>query len=214
MALSALIRSRIIARIAEVVLILEGLLVLPGCWVSSINPLYDEGSVLNPHSDPDLVFDQSLIGPWSAANGKCTTLLTIAAKDHGYDLRSTDQGEGCSEEKSHYRALLVKLDSHYFLDLSPAEGDVCAMCLARHEIFLARFDKDSLSLTPIDSDWLKKSITEKTVILATVADDADTITASSKDLKAFCRKFGADKAAFRPDSTETLKRSPVPTAGN
>ena len=69
------------------------------------------------------------------------------------------------------------LDSYYFLDLSPVNKDVCDMCLAKHEIFLAKFDKDSLSLTPIDSDWLKKSISQKTVSLATVADDTDTITA-------------------------------------
>jgi hypothetical protein len=107
----------------------------------------------------------------------------------------------------------VKLDSHYFLDLSPVDGDVCTMCLARHEIFLAKFNKDSLSLTPIDSDWLKKSIALKTVMLATVSGDTDTITASPKDLKAFCRQFAEDKTAFKPVSTETLKRSAVPTAG-
>jgi hypothetical protein len=108
----------------------------------------------------------------------------------------------------------VKLDSYYFLDLSPVNKDVCDMCLAKHEIFLAKFDKGSLSLTPIDSDWLKKSIAQKTVSLATVADDTDTITASAKDLKAFCRKFAEHKATFKPDSTETLKPSPVSTAGS
>ena len=131
---------------------------------------------------------------------------TITAKDQIYDLRSSDHGEGCSEEKSHYQAVLVKLDSHYFLDLSPVDADVCALCLARHEIYLAKFDKTTFSITPIDSDWLKKSLEAKTVTLATVADDPDTITASSKDLKAFCREFAESAVVFKPDSTETLKR--------
>ena len=76
-----------------------------GCWFCrdvgfrrSIRCM-TKGASSNPHADPDLVFDQSLIGSWSAANGKCTTLLTIASKDQVYDLRSTDQGEGCSEER-------------------------------------------------------------------------------------------------------------------
>jgi len=195
-------------------LAIAALLVLTGCWVTSINPLYDEGNILNSHTDPDVVFEQSLVGSWSAGNAKCTTQLTIAAKYQVYDLQSIEQGEGCSEEKSHYQAVLVKLDSHYFLDLSPVGGDVCVMCLARHEIFLAKFDKTTFSLTPIDSDWLKKSLEAKTVTLATVADDTDTLTAASKDLKSFCRKYADDKSVFKPDSTETVKRNPVSAAAD
>jgi len=198
--------SRTLRRFSGSALILATLLVLPGCWVSSINALYDEGTIDNAHNDADVVFDQSLIGSWTAIDDKCTTVLTIAATDQVYDLQSTNQGEGCSDEKAHYQARLVKLDTHYFLDLEPMPGDVCAMCLARHEIFFAKFDKTSLSLTPIDSDWLKKSLEAKTVTLATVADDPDTITASSKDLKAFCRKFAENPDVFKPGSTETLKR--------
>jgi hypothetical protein len=205
MCLSGVFFSRTL-KLAGTALILSALLVLPGCWVTSINPLYDEGSIDNPHNDPDMVFDQSLIGSWTATNDNCTTLLTIAAKNQIYDLQSTEQGEGCSEEKSHVQASLVKLDSHYFLDLSPVDDDVCAMCLARHEVFLAKFDKTTFSLTPIDSDWLKKSLEAKTVTLATVAGDTDTITASSRDLKAFCREFAGNTEAFKPESTETLKR--------
>jgi len=193
-------------RLAGATLILAGLLVLPGCWVTSINALYDDGTIDNPHNDPDVVLDQSLIGTWTETNGKCTTLLTIAVTNQVYDLQSTEQGEECSEEKSHFQARLVKLDSHYFLDLSPVDGDVCTMCLARHEILLTKFDKTTLSLTPIDSDWLKKSVEAKKVALATVAGDTDTITASPKDLKAFCREFAENTEAFRPASTETLKR--------
>jgi hypothetical protein len=68
-------------------------------------------------------------------------------------------------------------------------------------------DKTTLSITPIDSDWLKKSIAAKTVTLATLGDDIDTITASSKELKAFCRRFAGDMAVFRPESTSTFKRN-------
>jgi hypothetical protein len=211
MPFSRVIRFRTLAKLAGVALALAGLLVLPGCWVTSINPLYEDGFLSS--KDPDVVFDQSLIGSWTDINDKCTTLLTIAAKDQVYDLQSVAQGEGCGEEKSHYQAQLVKLDSYYFLDLSPVNGDVCVMCLARHEIFLAKFDKTTFSLTPIDSDWLKKSLEAKTVALATVAGDTDTITASAKELKAFCREFANNAEVFKPGSTETLKRNPVATAG-
>ncbi len=214
MSLSRFVRSPCAPRLPRVVLALLGLLLLSGCWVASINPLYEEGSFGSLHKDPALIFDQSLVGSWGVTNDKCTTLLTITAKDEAYDLQSIDQGEGCSEEKSHQQARLVKLDGHYFLDVSPMDDDVCNMCSAKHSILLAKFEKDTLSLTPIDSDWLKKSITAKKVKLATVAGDTDTITASSKDLKSFCRKYADDKAVFKPDSADTFKRNPVSGAGD
>jgi hypothetical protein len=214
MSISDAVHSRNSPRLAGVIAVLAGLLALPGCWVSSINPLYDEGTFEHPHDDPDVVFDQRLIGSWTATDNKCTTLLTITAKDQGYDFQELEQGEGCSERKYHRLARLVKLDAHYFLDVSPMDDDVCDMCAAKHSILLARFDKMALSLAPIDSDWLKKSIAAKIVTLDTVAGDTDTITASSKDLKAFCRKFAENPEVFRMESTETFKRNPAAdTAG-
>jgi hypothetical protein len=46
--LSVVFRFRTIPGILGIALVLAALLVLPGCWVSSINPLYEEGSSLNP----------------------------------------------------------------------------------------------------------------------------------------------------------------------
>jgi hypothetical protein len=211
MSLSCLVWPGRTARMSAVLLALFGLLSLSGCWVTSINPLYEEGSLGAPQ-DTDLVFDQTLVGSWSSSSDKCKTLLTITAKDGVYDLQSIDRGEGCGEEKSHQQGRLVKLGEHYFLDVSPINDDVCEMCAAKHSIFLAEIDKATLSLTPIDSDWLKKSIAAGTVTLTTVAGDTDTITASSRDLKAFCRKFAEDEAVFKPDSTNTLERNPVSRA--
>ena len=209
MSLSGLFCARTFPRLAGSALILAALLVLPGCWVASMNPLYDEGTWDHSHDDPDVVHDQSLVGSWSLTDKKCTTLLTFAAEQEGYDMQSTEQGEGCSDDKIHRKGRLVKLGTHYFLDVEPMPSDVCDMCAAKHNIFLTEFDKATLALTPIDSDWLKRSIEAKTVSLATVAGDTDTITASSKDLKAFCRKFAENKEAFKAESAETFTRKPT-----
>jgi hypothetical protein len=211
MSLSGIARSqaipRAILRYSAIALALAALLVLPGCWVTSINPLYEDGFLSS--KDPDVVFDQSLIGSWIEVGDKCPAPLTITAKDGVYDLQSTGKGEGCSDSlsPSHYQARLVKLDAYYFLDVSPMADDVCDMCIARHNILLTKFDKTTLSTTPIDSDWLKKSLATKTVTLATLADDTDTITASSKDLKAFCRKFVGNNEVFKPESMSSFKRN-------
>lgn len=206
MSFSGIIRSRLTHRITGIILALAALIVLPGCWVSSINPLYDEGSFPDSHRDPDMVFDQSLLGTWTATNDDCTTLLTITAKDEVYDLQSTEEGEQCSGDKLHRQGRLVKLGAHYFLDVSPMDADVCDMCVAKHDIFLAKFDKATLALTPIDSDWLKNALEVKMVTLATLGGDTDTITASSQDLKAFCREFAENAEVFKPESAEAFDR--------
>jgi len=198
MSLSGLIRSRLTLRITGIVLALAGMLALSGCWVESINPLYEEGVFRS--KDPDVVFDQRLTGTWSVTDDKCTTVLTISAKGDVYDLQSKQQGKGCASrgEKSRQQARLVKLDAHYFLDISPLEKDVCEMCLAKHTIYQVKIDRDSFSLIPIDSDWLKNAVEKKIVTLATLPDKTDTLTASSADLKAFCRKYADDPEAFKP----------------
>ncbi len=201
---SGIVRSRAILKGVAVVLALAALLVLPGCWVESINPLYEDG--LFSSKDPDVVFDQRLNGSWSAVLEKsCAMVLTVSAKDDIYDLQSTQQGDACGDagKKSHQQGRLVRLDKYYFFDVSPVSDDVCDECLGKHTIFQAKIEKDAFSLIPIDSDWLKKSIAAKTVTLATMPDDSDTLVASSKDLKNFCRKYAEDKEAFKAE-TDTL----------
>jgi hypothetical protein len=201
-------------RVSGMLLGMACLVVLSGCWVESINPLYEPETFDRPHQDGDLIFDKDLTGTWSSSDEKCTTILAITAQDQVYDIQSSDQGEECSSDKFHRQARLVKLDAHYFLDVSPIDEAVCDMCVAKHDIFLVKFDEDSLFLTPIDSDWLQKSIATRTVALATLAQDADTLTASSKDLKRFCRKYADDDAVFKPDSTEAFRRDSVSTTAN
>jgi hypothetical protein len=82
-----------VQRVVALILALAVLMLLPACWVTSINPLYDDGTIDQPHNDPEVVFDQSLIGSWTAVDDKCTTLLTISSKDQIYDLQSTDHAK-------------------------------------------------------------------------------------------------------------------------
>jgi hypothetical protein len=209
----SVIRSRAPFKRVGIGLVIAGLLVLSACDVMSIHPLYEDVSP----KDPDIVLDKDLAGSWSLTDGKCTTILTVAAaKDEIYDFRAVEEGEGCSDpgKVTRQQARLVKLDSYYFLDVSPREEDVCVTCLALHWISLARFDKDALALTPIDSDGLNKLLQAGTVHLKILPEDPKlliperpmTLTALSKDLKNFCRKFAGNKKVFKPESTETFKR--------
>jgi hypothetical protein len=212
MSCHSVVRFRAHFKVFGIGLVIAGLLVLTGCDVMSIHPLYEDVSP----KDPDIVLDKDLAGSWSMTDGKCTTTLTVTAKDEIYDFRAVEEGGGCSDigKETRQEARLVKLDGYYFLDVSPRPEDVCVACLALHWISLARFDKDTLSLTPIDSDGLNELLRAGTVHLKTLPEDPKLLiperpmmlTALSKDLKNFCRKFAGNKKVFKPESTETLTR--------
>jgi hypothetical protein len=210
MLFSDVAHRRVGLKVSAVFLFSASLLWLAGCDVTSINALYDG------EKDPDLVLEPALIGSWSYVDQKCTTVLTITAKDRAYDFRSVEHGQGCDNagKESRQLAHLVKVDSHYFLDVEPTDEQVCDSCLATHWIALATFDSHKLALTPIDSDGLGELIHAGIVDLSTLPSNSDddiskpsTLTARTSDLKNFCRQFATDLTVFRPDSAATFERN-------
>ena len=174
--------------------------------MTSVNGL-DETELFK--TDKDVAFDQALLGAWQGVADNCTVTLTVSGESQTYEFKTTGQGEGCSDSDrkgEYYQGRLLRLDSHLFLDMFPKSDNVCEMCLPLHWIFLVDMDKDSLALTPIDDEWLKRALEQKTVVLTTLQGNTDVLTASSKDLKDFCRKYAGDKEAFKPDPGLRFKR--------
>jgi len=214
MRLSALIRPRPILRIASVVLAAAGLLALPGCWVYSTEPLYEEHL---PKPDPDLIFDQTLVGSWGQVQNDCPWILTILGNQQAFELTMAPGPECKTEDKAtRYEGHLVNLDKHRFLDIAAQSDDVCDLCLPLHTFLLVSQENDNLVLVPIDLDWMTQALTAKKVVLdhlqrkessheVLIAHDAVVLTASSKELKEFARKYADDKAVFKSDSDATLK---------
>jgi hypothetical protein len=197
MSIPTLVRSGIVARIVAISVVAVCLLLMSGCPEKFLNGL-DEGG-----NDPDVVFDARLLGVWSDAGQKCTSTETITAHEKVYSWQHLD----CeSNKKTSYEARLFKLDQHYFLDMTAAAGEVCDLCVGIHLIYLVQFEKDSVALAPFDYDWFKAAVEEKRVNLTTLPDDTGTITSSSKDLKAFCRKYADNKEAFKSDPDSIFKR--------
>jgi hypothetical protein len=197
MSLSGLIRFRIIPRIVAVGFGLACLVLTTACPERSLNGLDERGN------DPDMVFDARLAGTWPAVAEKCTTGLTIIAREKIYTLQFVD----CeSNKKTSYEAYLFKLDQHYFLDMTAPSEDVCDLCIALHTIYLVKFEKDSVALAPLDYDWFKTAVEKRRVSLTTLPDDPGTITSPAKDLRAFCRQYADDGKAFKPDPDWVLKR--------
>jgi hypothetical protein len=100
--------------------LLAGLLLLTGCVpVDSLNPLY---------TDKDLAFDESLLGSWVGPdNGEDGVLQFVARDEDGkksYSLVMTEKDKDSDGYKrTVYRAHLVKLNGHQFLDVIPETFD-------------------------------------------------------------------------------------------
>jgi hypothetical protein len=211
--------GNIAARLVGILVALASLLVLPGCWVYSLNPLYDTGIA----RDPDVVFDQALIGAWGRLDGSCQWTLTVNTSPDAYQM-TIAPGQGCSddEKKKSYEAHLVRVDTHRFLDVAARSEEVCDLCLPLHSIFLLAQEKsqegESLTLTPLDITWMTQALNSKRAVLPHLphqgparpsevlrASDAVYLTASSTELKKFVAKYADDKAAFRADSEAVIK---------
>lgn len=201
---SRLAPSRVFPKL-RAALALSSLLMLCGCWVTSINGL-DQGDL--DHYDEDRTFDPALQGSSITNDLSCAIILDITSEHHAYHLEKTSFGEHCEDSgKTFYsEADLYQLGNHRFLDVTARSTDVCKMCIAIHWIFEVQTAKDSLYLLPIDSEWLKSAEMNKTVALATVPDDPETLTALPADLKAFCRKYAEDQRVFSRLSRLSFKR--------
>ena len=210
-------RNTLSWRLTAIALVFAALLALSGCWVYSVNPLYEEG---RSQPDPDLVLDQSLIGSWGHMDDNCLWILTVGGEGSAYGMTMAPSSGCKSDEKtSKYEGHLVKLGSHQFLDVNARSGEVCDLCLPLHSIFLVSRENGDLALIPVDLSWMSRAINEKKVVLAHLpsqdssgrssevvkASDAVVLTASSQELKEFVRKYADDKAAFKPDSDAILK---------
>jgi hypothetical protein len=174
-------------QIAGTFLVLVSLIVLPGCWVYSLNPLYDT----SVSRDPDLVFDQSLIGTWSHLDGSCQWTLTVSTTPDSYQM-TLAPGSGCSDDEktNNYDAHLVRVTTHRFLDVAARSEQVCDLCLPLHSIFLLQQENvqqenvqqenlqqengqpekaqasDSLNLVPLDITWMTHALNSKRVVLS------------------------------------------------
>jgi hypothetical protein len=160
------------------------LLILSGCFVLSVHPLYFED---------DLIFEQGLIGTWGEDEDKeDLSELWIFKKsgDKSYRLimREEENGEGVFE------ARLLKLGEHMFLDLYPEEPETGHEFYNMHVIPAHSFIRISLEghvlrLGFFDHDWLKKNLEQNKVnIKHERRDDTIVVTASTKELQEFVLK--------------------------
>ncbi|HYX69664.1 MAG TPA: hypothetical protein VE825_11065 [Terriglobales bacterium] len=176
--------------------LLAGLL-LAGCFVQSLHPLYDEGG-------KELANDPSLPGTWLVDQGvddHSATLVITAGKDNLYDLKYTEDGKTTA-----LRAALVQVGPQRYLDVwldsldqfSQITTAAEAHLLPAHSFWRIALQGDSVSLACLNYDRLKNSVATGQVTLDRVAikDDPIVLAASPAQLREFLAKYGADPANF------------------
>jgi hypothetical protein len=209
MSLSEVIPSRFIPRILSILLMVAVLVALPACWVFSVEPFYEEEG-FSSHPDPDLIFDPTLMGSWGQLDNDCLWILTISGDEKSYGLKMAPAPECKRDEKAtEYVAHMVKVGNSRMLDVQPMPDEVCDLCMSLHTVFLVSREGDVLNFIPLDPEWLSQAITDKKVTLARLESHRMfppvTLTASSKELKEFVRKYADDKAAFKANPDVKLK---------
>jgi hypothetical protein len=188
------------------ILILGSLLSLTGCWVYSVQPLYEENAT---PPDPDLTFDQSLLGSWIQTEKECAWNLTISGDRRSYELNMAPGPECKSEDKpSRYEGHLLKLGGMEVIDVTPESGDVCDLCLPLHSFLLVMLQNDTLTFVPIDHGWLVQAMKDNKVHMAELARrgpyEPVVLTSSSKQLKQFVNRYVGDKSAFNSEAEHGL----------
>ncbi len=160
---------------------------LGGC-VPCLHPLYTE---------KDRTTESDLLGTWAQAESKDLWEFESAA-DESYILTYTQTGVPAK-----FRANLVQLGDHLFLDLYPAEeadlkNDLIKLHLVpAHTFARLQMKGDTLELTMMDNDWLQGKIARKEVVIAhEVIDDGVVLTASTKQLQDFIVKYAVNPKAF------------------
>lgn len=166
-----------------------------GC-VQSLHPLY---------TDKELVFEPGLVGTWASEGGNLWIFLQSGKK--AYELVYTEKGTPAK-----FSAHLVRLGKFLFLDLSPKSPDLKndlqqAHLLNTHTFSRIWLDRDTLRMTMLEHDWLKKMIDQKKMkIKHERLSDRIVLTASTKDLQRFALRHADDNGAFPKPKTGMVRQ--------
>ena len=181
------------------------LAVLSGCWTYSLHPLYGD-------DDPNLTYEPALEGTWKNAQGDVCLIITGDAKSQEYSLQLVpdDKSEADSDRQkasdSTYTGRLVQVATERFLDVVPSADGIPGVIRA-HNLFKVSIEKDSLSLSPLNDDWLCSAKEGEQAALGQCIRGDFILTASIAVLQDFLRDHSDDERVFSTiDEADALHR--------
>lgn len=180
------------------VVILVTVVLLSGCGIFSLHPLY---------KNSDLMVKNELIGTWMSSDEDELTVIIDSVGNSKYEFILID-----GEDTVAFEMGLMKLKNQYFIDLYPLEdcgfpaGGNCDMVelLVRNYIPIHTFMKldytnGDLILTEFDNERLIDLFANNRIRLPHEMINEDeyvVITASTDDLQKFISRYANDVEAF------------------
>ena len=193
-------------KISIQILFLSTFILLSGCGIFSLQPLYH---------NKDLLVQTDLIGTWQNKGDKEVVIIDTLG-DNKYEFIMVDGQDTIGFEMG-----LLKLNNQYFIDLFPSDdcsffgGDDCEMWeimfknyVPVHTFMKFDFIDDQITLTEFDNERLIELFGQNRIRLAHEMagedDDYVVITASTDDLQKFITRYANDQEAF--EETEKYHR--------
>jgi len=185
------------------------IILIAGC-VRSLYPLFTED---------DIIFNPKLIGTWSETDGKNTWIFQKSGEKN-YELRyfQAEYGDVLGKmergDTAKFIAQLGKLGKYYFLDISPGETNTKVKngfynfhLLPVHSISRIWLEGDTVRLSLLDNDWLKRMIDNNAFKIShSRISDQIILTASTEELQDFVVRYAENNKAFpKPGELHRVK---------
>ena len=180
---------------AVVPALLAGLL-LTGCFVESLHPIYDAAV-------PPAASDPALLGTWQTPKGAEEKPASLVIADQGNNRYSLKYAE--ANKTTELRAVVVTVGGQTYLDVWIESLDQFDLPLAAdahlvptHSFWKLSREGDSLTIACLDYDRLKKDLAANKASAehTTVDDDFLVLTDTPAHLRAFLQAYTADPAVF------------------
>jgi hypothetical protein len=161
---------------------------IAGC-VPSLYPLY---------TDSDLIQNPNLVGNWVNHDSSETWEFSLGDDRISYNLIYTETEKN---DTKHFRAYLLELDSITYLDTYPLEeinNDFYRLHVIPAHVFgKIEIERDSLSLSLFNTDWLRDMITKGKVNIAHEnVEEGIVLTAPTGKLQQLIIKHANEPKAF------------------
>ena len=163
-------------------------LLLGGCLVGSINPLF-EPSDAEPHPE--------LIGTWQEADS-ASEWRFAQGEGASYTL-SYNEGEG---EAQRFDAILAPIGDQLFIQLSPQDKLGAGLLLGAHMVPLYSFgqvtlEDESLTLAFLSVGWAQENLSPKDYFVPEIGQQAGLVTfLSQKELRRWVEGISENESAF------------------
>jgi len=180
---------------------------LSGCFIQSFQPFYTD----------DLALDiPAVSGKWLLVKKGNKDV----SKDYPQPWVFTD-----NEITTFEHNVSSILDVQYFMvadvtfvDLAPSEPDKdkgpngwwAIHTVPVHSVCKVELQADTLTLTPLNGEWIEEMLEEKKISLSFVTVDSDddqiVLTSSSEELVKFLKQYGSNAEAFPDNASHYFQR--------